>query len=417
MTFATVARNQRRCSRPRRHALVVGALAALVAACSHRDANSPPPAEFIVAAGDSTYWVHSDGGSIKLRGSPMVLARLDGRFFELYVVDEDESYENAQFVGQRLYERDLMSGDSIEIFRDTLIASIARRYAKQHPDEQKLGADEEPAEEPATSATADVSVLGVHGPFLSVEYHVDTAIASSDDTWHTTRHMVIDLRNGALTTLAQILGPDEASAVVARGRKVYRETVDSVMRDKRPVARRAARAITHFRFDPSSFSLTAPNGTLMVAFSAPGRGSGGEGLVLPMRPIPITEPAWWATARSALPTSTQEREERWARPGYSVKAVYDTGEKPVGLSLVDSTGREFPIGALSTPVHRIYWLDAPALDRTARAALDRAFDEAALYDDDARTASTASPRTKREYCASNVQMPGCARNAFLLASR
>lgn len=408
MTHATHARNR---AFPRLRAPIVAGLLALAfasafaSACGRRAANgvTPPRAEFIVAAGDSSYWVRSDGSAINLRGSPMVLARLGGRFLELYVVDEEQSFENAQFVGQRLYERDLLSGDSTVIFHDTLMASLVDRYARGHPDERKLGPDEESGEEPATSAAADLSVIGVHGPFLSLEYHVDTTIASSADTWHTTRHFVIDLRTGTQSTLAQIVGPEEARSVVARGRTVFRETVDSIRRDRRPAARRAARALRNFRFDPASFSLTAPNGTLMVAFSAPGRGSGGDvgsgGFVLPMRPIPVTEPAWWAgpDARGSLPTSTKEREERWSRPSYTVRAVYDTGAgpptptPPVALSLLDSTGHVFPVGALSAPVHRIYWLDAPALDRGARAALTRAFDEAALYDEDARTALDATP--------------------------
>jgi len=59
--------------------------------------------------------------------------------------------------------------------------------------------------------------------------------------------------------------------------------------------------------------------------------------------------------------------------------------------LVDSLRREFPIGGVAAPVHRIYWLDRPPLDRAQRAALTRAFDEAALYDDAAR-AERVQPR-------------------------
>jgi hypothetical protein len=375
--------------RPRWRALIAGAVLTLAVGCGRRS-NGPPESEFIVAAGDSSYWVHSDGSKVNVRGSPMVLARLGDRFLELYVQDEDVSFENAEFVGQRLFKRDIVSGDSMEIFHDTLAAMLADRYARTHPDERRLGDDEEPNEEPETSAATDISVLGVEGPFLSIEYHVDTT-STQKDNWHTTRHMVIDLRTGAQMTLAQVVGPDEAKSVISRGRKVFTETLDSIRRDTRPVARRAARAIPHFRFDPASFSLTAPNGTLMIAFSAPGSGNGGEGFVLPMRPIAVTEPTWWAEARSALPTSTQEREERWDRGSYAVKAVYDTASRPVRLSLVDSAGREFPVGSVTAPVHRIYWLDRPAMDRTVRAALSRAFDEAALYDEDTRSAAVMPP--------------------------
>jgi hypothetical protein len=42
---------------------------------------------------------------------------------------------------------------------------------------------------------------------------------------------------------------------------------------------------------------------------------------------------------------------------------------------------------VSAPVHRIYWLDRPAIDRSERMALTRAFDEAASYDDASKAQS------------------------------
>lgn len=370
---------------------MAGLVAAIsgVGACD-RGANRPPSAEFIVAAGDSTYWVRTSGSNVRLRGSPLVLARLDGRFRELYVVDVDNSFEDALFVGQTLYQRDIISGDSTEVFRDTLVAALAEEYARSHPDARRLGPDEDVNEEPSVSATADLSVLGVHGPFLSAEYHVDTS-GTSDDSWHMTRHLVIDLRTGRRVTLADVLGAPEASAVLARARTSYREIIDSLRRDSRAVAQRAARSLGQFRFDPTNFSLTAPNGSLMIAFSAPGQGSGGEGFTMPIRPIAVVEPAWWTEARTALPTSTREREEHWSHRDYVVKAIYDTSARPVRMVLVDSTGREFAIGGVSAPVHRIYWLDDPPIDKRQRTALTRAFDEAALYEDAARAEATAAP--------------------------
>lgn len=373
-------------------ALIAAALLSAAVACAGRVKNDAPRAEFIVAAGDSTYWVRSGESGLQLRGSPMVLARLDGRFLELYVVDDDRSFENALFVGQRLFQRDLVSGDSTEIFRDTLVNALAESYERAHPDARRLAPDEESGAEPATSASAEVSVLGVHGPFLSVEYHVDTA-GAGDESWHMTRHVVIDLRTGQQVGLADVLGPGDASSVLTRARSLYAETVDSIRRDSRPAARRAAQSIGRFKFDPRSFSLTAPNGTLMIAFSAPGQGSGGEGFVLPMRPLPVKEPAWWADARVALPTSTREREELWSRGPYVVKAAYDTSARPVRLTLVDSAGKEYPVGGVAAPVHRIYWLDRPEVDRTQRSALTKAFDESASYDEAARAANGAGDAT------------------------
>ena len=50
-------------------------------------------------------------------------------------------------------------------------------------------------------------------------------------------------------------------------------------------------------------------------------------------------------------------------------------------------------------MHRVYWLDMPPITTEQRAGLNRAFDEAALYDEAARTAADdpllGVPRTPR----------------------
>jgi hypothetical protein len=375
-------------ARSPRHVMFAALSLVFTVACSGR--GTPAPfAEFVIAAGDSAYWVRSDGGGLRMRGAPIVLARRDDRFYELYVVDNDRSYADAYFVGQTLYQRDLVTGDSSALFRDSLVSALADKYAKAHPNAELLSPDEDPADDPASAASAEVSVLAVHGPYLSMEYHVDTS-GTGDDTWHMTRHEVVDLRTGHRVNLSDLLGKGLANTVLGRARRLFRETVDSVLKDERPVARRAARALSRFRFDPTSFAVSAPNGAPMIAFSAPGQGSGGEGFVLPIRPIAVSEPAWWAQVRDALPTSITEGEERWRRPSYSVRAVYDTIVRPVRLVLVDTSGNEFPIGGVTAPVHRIYWLDNPSFDKTQRSALIKAFDEAAAYDETARSASAGS---------------------------
>ncbi len=377
--------------RPRfRQSVVVAAALVVLAACTRHEADRAPKAEFIMIAGDSAYWVQNDGRGVKVRGSPLVLARVDGRFEELYVVDEDRSFENALFVGQRLYQRDLITGDSAEIFRDTVVPRLSERYERRNPEARRLAPDEDPGEEPAVSASAEVSVLAVHGPFLSIEYHVDTA-GATDDGWHMTRHAVIDLRTSKQVSLSDVVGQEEASSVLTRARRLFRQTLDSVRADARPAAQRAARSIAHFRFDPTSFSLAAPNSTLMIAFSAPGAGTGGEGFTMPMRPLAVHEPAWWAEVREALPSATREREERWAAGPYTVKALYDTVSQPATITLIDSTGHEFPVTSVTPPVHRIYWLDRPPIDKVQRSALTRAFDEAAQYDATTRTAQHEMP--------------------------
>jgi len=39
----------------------------------------PPIAEFLVSAGDQTYWVRSDNSGLRIRGSPLILARTGGK--------------------------------------------------------------------------------------------------------------------------------------------------------------------------------------------------------------------------------------------------------------------------------------------------------------------------------------------------
>src|SRR5205085_12290696 len=98
----------------------------LVAACGRRDpaalstAGGPPPphAEFLVATQDSTFWITTKGTNVRARGAPLTLAQYDGRFFEIYLADDDRSYPAALLVGLRVYRRDLLKGASVLVFED-----------------------------------------------------------------------------------------------------------------------------------------------------------------------------------------------------------------------------------------------------------------------------------------------------------
>ena len=103
----------------------------------------PPRAEFLLSSADSTFWVATTSGTTRVRGAPLVLARYDGRFFEVYGADDDRSYDDALLVGERLYRRDLITGDSALVFADTTVPRIAGEYARAHPDERPLSPDEE----------------------------------------------------------------------------------------------------------------------------------------------------------------------------------------------------------------------------------------------------------------------------------
>src|SRR5256885_13028415 len=71
----------------------------------------PPAAEFLVSAGDQTYWVRSDNSGLRARGSPLILARTGGRHYELFAGEIDRSVPKALPSGERGFRRDLPPHD------------------------------------------------------------------------------------------------------------------------------------------------------------------------------------------------------------------------------------------------------------------------------------------------------------------
>ena len=367
-------------------------VAAFVTGCDRKPAAVPPIAEFLLAAGDSTFWVKSSASGVEVRGSPIVLAQIDGRFYELYVADDDRSFPRALFVGQRLYRRDIVSGDSLVIFADTAIAPLAARYGRDNPDQRRLRPDEEADANPTVEASAEVEMLDVHGPYVSVEYHVD--IEDEDGQSHHTARAVVDARNGRRALLSKLFGDTVAKSIRAAGERAFAESIDSVLAARDDRARRAASTIADFTFDPTSFTLAAVGTRPAVAFFAPGGGESAGGLALPLPPIAIESPEWWTSIVAQLPEQVEDGAvDLWRRTGYEVRAEYAPNGERATLALVtkDSTWSR---GALPAPARRIFWLDDPPLDAPTQVALRRAFDEAALYDEDARRA-LAPPGRRR----------------------
>jgi hypothetical protein len=357
----------------------------LAAACSGRPASSPPPAaEFLIAAGDSTYWVRSGPTGVRLRGSPLALARYGSRFYEVYVADDDHSFYDALFVGQRIYRRDLVTGDSTAVFDDSTFARLARRYQRRHPGAEPLGPDDDASETPHGVATGEVDVLAVHGPYLSYEYRTDIDVADEDEL-HSTRRGVIDLRSGERSSAASVFGTEAGALVVDRGRRAYQAAVDSVRARRDVRARRAAAALGSFAFDERSFGLVEIGRDPGVAFLVPGTGERGGGLSLPLPAVPAPPPPWWSQVRELLPEGTPDStHDRWQRGAYEVMAVYDSVGESFRLLLRDGR-RSWSVGRLPGPAHQIFWLDGAAVDSTARQGLARAFDESAFYSDQVRS--------------------------------
>jgi hypothetical protein len=352
-----------------------------------KDAARPPAADFVLAAGDSSYWVTSAGGSVNVRGAPLELARVDGRFYEIYVADDDRSYEDAVLVGQRIYRRDLIRGDSALVYEDTVVPRLAALYARLHPEDAPLQPTDEANEDPLWQATTTIDLVELHGPFLSYTLHADV---ERDDAapWHTTRRGVIDLSTGRPASLARVAGGDPAR--IARRRSLaVASIVDSVRAGGSRIDRaRTASLLRAYHLDPGGFTITTVDGGPAVAYALSGRGQGDEGHLLELPPIPIGEPVWWTDAVSSLPVASHDGlRQVWRQRGYEVVARQDSSARVARLLLRDSTSREWPVGTVPLPASRIYWLDHPPLDSVTRRALARAFDESALYDDAVRSAA------------------------------
>ena len=165
--------------------LLAGTL--LVAACGADRSGPRLPADFLLTTADSTYWVSSGPTGPRIRSAPLLITRVDGRLREIYSTDVDRSYFDAVFVGHRLYSRDLVRGDSIELMADTVVAALEQRFRREHPREQLLDPDEDTAEDPTISASASIDILDVHGPYLSFEYHTDVDVKRGSPDRKSTR--------------------------------------------------------------------------------------------------------------------------------------------------------------------------------------------------------------------------------------
>ena len=376
-------------SRLRVHVALALSVSLGVTACRDQvhDAGRPPAADFVLTAGDSSYWVTSADGAVRVRGAPLELARVEGRFYELYVADDDRSYQDAVLIGQRIYRRDLITGDSLLMYEDTVVPRLAAQYARLHPEDVRLQPSEDASEDPLWRATTTIDLVDLHGPFLSYSLHADVE-RDDADPWHTSRRGVIDLSTGRPASLARVAG-GHAANVLKRRTLAVASVMDSVHAGSDPIDRaRTASLLRAYYLDPGGFMLTTVDGAPAVAYALSGRGTGDEGHLLELPPIAIGEPAWWSDAAPALPVPSADGSRQvWRHGRYEVVARQDSSASVARLLLRDSTSREWPVGRVPVPALRIYWLDQPPIDSVARRALSRAFDESALYDESVRSAS------------------------------
>lgn len=358
---------------------------------------TPPPAplaEFIVSAGDSVYWIRSDADGIRVRGAPMVLALVGGRFAELYVADDDQSFYDAVFVGQRLFKRDIISGDSMPIVSDTLMRLLARGYASANPDERPLAFDEEGSETPRTIASAEILVLDVMGPWVSYEYRTDVDIVGGASS-HGLRRGVVDLRTGAVSTPEALFGRQQGRTAIAEGQRQWREMRDSLL-VAAPDDEVLRESLDRLNFDARSFVLLAEGREPRVRFTLAQSGSRFIAPAQELFPVRVDAPAWWDGVREGYPMSGEGAElnaQRWPRAEYDVIArpASDDTRSRLAFALRDAGGQEWPLGFVPAPVQRIMWLDDPTLAAGTREALVKAFDDAALYSEDTRVVRNLRP--------------------------
>ncbi len=376
---------------PRRFPLLLLA----VAACARSPREPVPHTEFLVANADSTFWVTADARGIRMRGAPLIVGRVDGRFQELYVADEDHSYYDAVFVGQHIFRRDLISGDSAELLSDGEVGTLAARFAREHPDEHPLGSEEEGAEHPRTYAAAELRVLEVHGPYASYEHLTDIDITGGLSR-HAAHRGVIDLRDGSELTVAELFGRVEGARAEALGLAAWQAVQDSLqLLAGTPRGNAALRALEHFAFNAGSFSIAARERLPQVRFAVPGSGGRAGGLTLPLPPVSVETPQWWGEVSDGLPLGPDVA-LRWPRERFELVARTDTSSGNRATLALRDGSREWPVGVVQGPLRRVYWLEAPTFSGEARKALSRAFDAAALYSEETRIVQGPRPRSRPE---------------------
>ena len=196
------------------------ALTALAGACA-LPPPPPPVAEFLVSAGDQTYWVRSDNSGLKIRGSPLILARSAGRYYEIFVSEIDRSFPRALLSGERVFRRELASGDSTVIYDDTAIVRMSVDYHRRHPAAPLLGPNDDPEDDVDVSAVGETDILNVLGPYVAIEHRLSVERPDDHDQNDTTR-AVIDLRSGKTVALDRMLRDSTVREAAGEGGFVNR---------------------------------------------------------------------------------------------------------------------------------------------------------------------------------------------------
>lgn len=392
-------------------------LALGVAACTDRmrPDRAPPAAEFLVAAGDSTYWVRSGPTGIRVRSAPILLTEADGEFFELYIIEDGVDYDDASFGAARVYSHRLLGADSLLLFEDSTVLRQAARWKRRHPRDEPVDPDsDEPLQDPGTMVVEEIEIVDVHGPWLTFTHSLDVDIETGEAHQHSARRAVVDVRSGRIATLAGLFGSAEATRVIGAARASLDRLIDSIRTAGDNRAELARETLDSFRFDSSSFAIADIARSPAVAFMVPGRNADGEALALYLPPVRVAVPSWWKSVRPTLPAwSPDSAQVHWEHDAYRVFARPSPDGETMALVLqsrapgdrpLDSTGRvagagnaaasrvrEWPIATVAAPAYGLISLDS-RLDAPTRSALARAFDLSSALDGLTQRAGYWKPR-------------------------
>ncbi len=391
-------------------------LLAVIAALGCRDSSGadhvPPAAEFLVAAGDSTYWVRSGASGIRVRSAPLLLTYVDGQFYEVYVVEDGVEYADASFGTARIWSRRLLGTDSLLLFADSTVPQQAAHWKRRHPQERPLVADEDDLpDDPRTVISEQIEVVDVHGPWLTFTHLLDVDTDVGAEHRHAGRRVVVDVRTGRIASLPALFGEAESARLLLSAQDAFVTLLDSVRTTIGERAELARGSLASFRFDASSFAITDVDRRPAVSFMVAGNSIDGEALAMYLPPLTVTAPSWWATVEPTLPTwKSDSSDVRWNRRAYRVVArSSDDGEtlalvlqgfpatprRGMVLDTVDGDAAgltDWPVATMATPAYQLSPLDAPAVDDVTRGALARAFDLSTGLDGLVQKASYASRR-------------------------
>ena len=182
-------------------------------------APTPPSAEFLVADAGSTYWVRSGPRGISARTSPLILTSANNRFYEVYVGEVTRSYEDAIFVREPIYSRDVLTGSKKLLWEEGKVSAWEKAYLTRNPSARLLDSEED-GDFVTEAGTAEADILAVVGPYVLFEHRAildrDEEVQEQDSS-----RGAIDIRSGSSVTLdalvkdTSILG---AGAVREKGR-------------------------------------------------------------------------------------------------------------------------------------------------------------------------------------------------------